>query len=229
MGLIVLPATISDIASAYDVYFAAFNGDLIFNILYPRGMDTELRKEHTANTLQWWHGVTVQHTFKCVDTDTGKVVGMAVWDVYWRARTDEERKRPTTAWLEGAEKERAEAFLESMWKMREKLLGGRRHVYCSFLAVHPDHQRRGIGKPLMDWGLDVGEKLRLPVYLESTLAGLPLYTKLGFEKLSQGAPLKAEVTRLASDVKAPLMVKMPSAARGLRFEEWVERGYPSLG
>ncbi|KLJ11962.1 hypothetical protein EMPG_12887 [Blastomyces silverae] len=226
MGLIVLPATISDITSVYDVYFAAFKDDLIIDILYPRGVDAELRKEHTAKTLQWWHGLTVTHTLKCVDTDTGKIVGMAVWDVYWRGKTDEERKKPTIPWLQGAEKERAEAFLGALWEMREKWLGGRRHVYCALLAVHPEHQKRGIGKLLMDWGLDIGEKLQLPVYLESTKAGVPLYTKLGFERLSQGALLKAEVTHFASDVKAPLMAKMPSAARGMMFEEWAQKGYP---
>ncbi|OAX80884.1 hypothetical protein ACJ72_04774 [Emergomyces africanus] len=229
MGLIVLPATISDIASVYDVYFAAFSGDLVLDILHPRGVDIELRKTHAANTLHWWHGAAVQHTFKCVETDTGKIVGMAVWDVYWRVGTDEERKKPTIPWLEGVEKERAESFLESLWKMREKWLGGRRHVYCAFLAVHPEHQRRGVGKLLMEWGLGVGEQLQLPVYLESTRAGMPLYTKLGFEKLSQGALLKSEVTHFASDVEAPLMAKMPSAAREMRFEEWAETGYPLLG
>ncbi|PGH13039.1 hypothetical protein AJ79_03876 [Helicocarpus griseus UAMH5409] len=228
MGLIVLPATISDITPAWDAYFAAFAGDVILDILYPHGVDAELRKAHTEGTLHWWHNVTVQHTFKCVDTDTGEIVGLAVWDVYWRERTEEERVKPTIPWLEGKERERAEGFLEPLWRSREKWLGPRKHVYCFVIAVHPSHQKRGIGQLLMDWGLETGEKLGVPVYLESTSAGLPLYTKLGFERLSEGALLKKEVTHFEKDVEAPLMVKMPKAAGGMEFEEWAEKGYPPL-
>lgn len=79
-------------------------------------------------------------------------------------------------------------------------------------------KKRGIGQLLIDWGLDVGEKLQVPVYLESTRAGLVFYTKLGFEKLSQGAVVKAEVTHVASDFELPVTVKMPSAARRMGFE-----------
>ncbi|KAK2788988.1 hypothetical protein FQN53_002804 [Emmonsiellopsis sp. PD_33] len=226
MGLIVLPVTIPDLTSVYDAYFAAFRGDVILDVLYPDGITDEFRKLHTPATLQWWHTVTMQHTLKCVDTETGEIVGMAVWEVFWRERTDEERKKPAIEWLQGKQRERADGFFERLWEKREKYLGSRRHVYCMFVAVHPAHQRRGVGKLLMEWGLGVGEKLQLPVYLESSSAGLPLYTKLGFERLSESAVLSPALTHKDSDVEIPLMVKMPAAAGGMTFEEWAAKGHP---
>lgn len=86
------------------------------------------------------------------------------------------------------------------------------------MAVHPDHQRRGIGKLLMQWGIDVAERMDVPVYLEATYEGQPLYKKCGFETLPEGVPLKAELTGLKDDVVAPLMAKMPKG--GVSFEEW---------
>lgn len=86
------------------------------------------------------------------------------------------------------------------------------------VAVHPSHQRRGVGKLLMEWGMDVAERMNVPVYLEATHEGVPLYEKCGFETLNEGILLKPEVTKLEKDVVAPLMVRMP---KGLRFEEWM--------
>lgn len=47
--------------------------------------------------------------------------------------------------------------------------------------VHPDHQGRGIGKKLLSWGLQEGVRLNLPVWLEASAAGKPLYEKSGFK------------------------------------------------
>ena len=108
MGFVVLPALIPDIPKVYDAYFAAFKGDLIADILFPGEVDDAFRQGHTVHTIEWWHKSTTQHTFKCLDTDSGDVVGMAIWDVYWRERgRGEEWKRPAVNWLQGREMERA--------------------------------------------------------------------------------------------------------------------------
>ena len=70
----------------------------------------------------------MQHMFKCVDTDTGEIVGMAIWDVWWRGRNGGERKEIEIPWLEGKERERAEGFLSGFWRKREENVGGKRHV-----------------------------------------------------------------------------------------------------
>ena len=128
MGLAVLPALIPDITKTYDAYFAAFKGEVILDILFPIGITDAFREGHTAHTRDYWGKSDVQYTLKCVDTATGEIVGMALWDVYLRERPESEWKNPGVTWLEGKEKERAEALLNPLWEKKEKLWGGRRHV-----------------------------------------------------------------------------------------------------
>lgn len=53
------------------------------------------------------------------------------------------------------------------------------------LATHPDYQGNGLGAALVRWGLEQAEKDGLPVYLEATPAGAPLYKRLGFEVVEE--------------------------------------------
>ncbi|KAF9885571.1 hypothetical protein FE257_012777 [Aspergillus nanangensis] len=230
MGFILLPATLADIRAIYDVWFASFKGQLILDLIYPdTNLDDEaFRKVHAEGTLEYWKGLTMEHTFKCVDTETGRIAGMATWQVYWRERTAEERIKPWIGWLEGAQRQRAEGFLGQLWEKREKWIGEKKHIYCHTVAVHPEYQGRGVGKHLVQWGLDTAEQLQVPIYLESTVEGVPLYERTGFQTLQEGVTFTPEVTQLKEDIQAPLMVKMPASAGGMTFEEWAEGGYKTL-
>lgn len=79
------------------------------------------------------------------------------------------------------------------------------HVF----AVHPQHQKRGAGKALVQFVIDMAETTGLPVYLESTQSSMGLYEKLGFQRLPQSVVHKAEVLGTATDCEVPLMVKHP--------------------
>lgn len=47
--------------------------------------------------------------------------------------------------------------------------------------VHPGCQGKGIGKKLMSWGFQEAARLGLPIWLEASPAGKPLYEKSGFK------------------------------------------------
>jgi hypothetical protein len=130
MSFVVVPATLPQIRDIYDVWFAAFKGQLILDLIYPGTdlNDEAFRKVHTEGTLEYWKGLSMEHTFQCIDTATGKIAGMATWQVYWRERTNEERQKPWIGWLEGDQRERAEGFLEQLWEKREKWIGSKQHV-----------------------------------------------------------------------------------------------------
>jgi ribosomal protein S18 acetylase RimI-like enzyme len=58
------------------------------------------------------------------------------------------------------------------------------HVFLWFLAVDPDHQRRGIGRALLH---QVFEDADAPVYLDTdNPANLPYYASFGFEEIGSG-------------------------------------------
>ncbi|KAF1812370.1 hypothetical protein P152DRAFT_33596 [Eremomyces bilateralis CBS 781.70] len=230
MGLVVLPALIPDIEKIYDVYFSAFGNDemgsIMVDVLFPSGVNAEFRKAHTAATLDWWHKNLVQYTVKCVDTDTGEIVGMGLGDLYLTERSEEERKNGGVPWLTGKERERAEAILDPLWAVKEKLLGGNRHMYCHVIGVTPEHQGRRGGVLLTEWGMELAERSGVPLYFESSPSTLAFYQKLGFETLSEKIVHKKELLGTENDIEVPLMVKMPSAAGGMTFEEWRAKGYP---
>lgn len=57
--------------------------------------------------------------------------------------------------------------------------------YLASLAVHPDHQRKGIASVLLKRGFEAADHDGLPLYLEAAPAGKPLYDSMGFRKVSE--------------------------------------------
>lgn len=55
----------------------------------------------------------------------------------------------------------------------------------SSLAVHPDHQRQGIGRKLVEWGLAQALQESVPVGLEASSKGTRLYEQLEFRTINQ--------------------------------------------
>jgi GNAT superfamily N-acetyltransferase len=112
---------------------------------------------------------------------------MALWDIYL---TPSQWRRSEISWLSGQERERADALIKPLWDAREKLWLDERYLYCHVLAVHPEYQRRGIGKLLMQFGIDVAQKTELPIYIESSREGIRLYEKMGCRRIKTPAILK---------------------------------------
>jgi hypothetical protein len=80
---------------------------------------------------------------------------------------------------------------------------------------------------LTQWGVDVGDRLGVPVYLEATDASIKLYQKLDFQLLPEGVMLEPGVIGEEA-VEAPVMVKMPTSASGLTFDHWVRDRDPGV-
>ena len=89
------------------------------------------------------------------------------------------------------------------------------HVF----AVHPRHQKRGAGRALVQFVVDMADTTGLPVYLEATRSSMRLYEKLGFERLPQSVVHKAEVLGTEADVEVPLMVKQPRCRSKAAFQD----------
>lgn len=60
------------------------------------------------------------------------------------------------------------------------------HLYLWFLAAHPDAQREGVGRALMERVLEEAGRAARPVYLETTrFENVPYYGSFGFRVAAQ--------------------------------------------
>lgn len=80
--------------------------------------------------------------------------------------------------------------------------------YLSTLAVHPASQRQGIGRRLVEWGLERAKWDGAPVGLEASAKGTRLYRSLGFKivnevPLVEGIDLTAMLWRPPSGGRIP--------------------------
>ena len=51
------------------------------------------------------------------------------------------------------------------------------------IVTSPDYRRRGAASLLLQWGIDRADELGVEIYIESSLAGKPLYEKFGLHTL----------------------------------------------
>ncbi|KAH7093242.1 acyl-CoA N-acyltransferase [Paraphoma chrysanthemicola] len=171
MGLVVLPAHVSDISEVYDVYFAAFRENAVTRALFPSASANDM-----TNSASDFRKVHTSH----VNSDSGEIVGMALWDIYLSPST---WTRPQLSWLEGDEKVRAETLITPLWNAREQYWYGERYIYCHVIAVHPSHQRKGVGQKLLNYGISIAQQTKLPIYIESSRDGIRLYEKMGCRRI----------------------------------------------
>lgn len=51
------------------------------------------------------------------------------------------------------------------------------------IVTSPDYRRRGAASLLLQWGIDSADERGVEIYLESSMAGRPLYEKFGLRTL----------------------------------------------
>lgn len=192
MPLELRPLEVSDLEAYDECMKQAFSGE-IFSLLYPNGYTDADRAHYIQGALKKWqkHPDKIKK-MKVIDTELpeddplGKIIGVSDWNFYPRERTEQEIEEENE---EGSEDgfppsqnvEFSQHFFGKLSDSKKKVLGVTPYVYLHILVTLPNHHRRGVGKMHLDWGIEEAGKLGLPVYLESSPMGRPLYERVGFE------------------------------------------------
>jgi predicted N-acetyltransferase YhbS len=94
--------------------------------------------------------------FKAIDTETGQVVGTAYWKVFKELPSGEEAE--SSLQTRGDDPERNDAaiadFRKGIEAARREIMAAEPCVLLGVLVVLPEHQKKGVGRLLMQWGLD---------------------------------------------------------------------------
>ncbi|CZS93550.1 hypothetical protein WAI453_001082 [Rhynchosporium graminicola] len=117
-------------------------------------------------------------------------VGYAVWSLEYGSQGMKKAPAPdmrceswnpatldTRAWAEVSDRLREE---------RKRVLHGQQTIWrLTSIQVAPEHQRKGIGSMLMQWGCDKADLNRWNSFVMASPAGVPLYHKFGFKETGQ--------------------------------------------
>ena len=112
--------------------------------------------------------------------------------------------------IEGMNEEIDRAFFRAAFYSEAEIVGEQPYMMLRILAVHPEHQRRGVGKLLLQQGLDRADRLGLPVYLDAGESGKPVYERYGFE-VKKVMPLDCTEYGGRSDGRHWCMLRPPKA------------------
>lgn len=81
-------------------------------------------------------------------------------------------------------------FLWWLFPQSASSLAGRQITYLTVTeldALHtmPEHERKGAGTALIEWGIRLADSEDLPIHLLATSHGIGLYSKFGFVEIGQ--------------------------------------------
>lgn len=207
MPLELAPLTEDDLHEYCRIKFAAFGTGPLGRILTPTLTPERYEKAYQAD-LKSFHKPT-SHYLKVTDTETGKIIAGAKWQIFPDGRTLEEVQKDVIPFepMPDSNVEGEKFFLAYLNDNRYEYMNTKAIVckYCvdscrfwlhfadpnfqltvlNILVTDPDHHRRGAGAIHMKWGMEQADKLGLPSYLEASEAGKPLYERFGFETVKE--------------------------------------------
>ncbi|MCJ1434230.1 hypothetical protein MMC27_003597 [Xylographa pallens] len=183
MPLVLQPIVEADMEHAIEIQDRAFSTELWDQIMFPNGMSAAVKTvmvERARKDFQDPRTVFM----KVVDTErNNEMISFARWSIYKQERPESDWNKPreTRDWGPDANNEALNEFMGAMDGKRKKLMAGEPHCLLGLLDTHPDHQRRGAGSMLVQWGTNVADEAGLRCYLEATQAGRHLYLQKGFK------------------------------------------------
>ena len=172
-----------DIPRLAQIHVIACQPDNAFSLYFSTAEEFERR---VVDMLEGQVGDPSWKHIKAMDKETNTPVAWASWET---PTDDKIRARDATnSSISGKGKGEfdfpqglPQYVQEDTDKWLAKWTHKRRHVLCKALFTDPVFQRRGIGNALVAYGNELADRAGLPIFLQGSPYGFPIYAKHGFE------------------------------------------------
>ncbi|KAK2743764.1 hypothetical protein FQN57_004701 [Myotisia sp. PD_48] len=108
-------------------------------------------------------------------------------------------------WLDDPEERQvAVAMLHDVLDRGQRFIKGP-HIQLFILFVEPEHQKKGIGSMLLQWGIDLANHMMLPLWVEASTAARSLYMSHGFKE-----QVKSKIVMGTWDIEYSILKRDPN-------------------
>jgi len=175
-----LPAERSDIPRLAEINVTACLPDIAFSLYFPTPQELE---KAVTDALEVQFGDPTWLHIKAIDKATGAIGGWASWNILTNEQIQERDEQIANG------SDFAPGLSGHVARETDKLLGKHNwkqsYIRCKALFTDPSFQKQVIGKALVDYGNGVADRQHLPIFLQATPFGFPLYVKGGFEMVDE--------------------------------------------
>ena len=184
MELKVRSATPDDVEALCQTFFSSFGNETIATRCFPSTAASSWHfwRKNMADDLQalGTHFIVVDD----VSTVPPTMAAFGQWR-FMASGADIQQPPSKSEWPEDGDQELAALFFDDMWRKHKDIMGDRPHWYLELLSTRNEYQRKGIGRILLQWGIDKADADGLECYLGSTPQGKGLYEKFGFKEVKE--------------------------------------------
>ncbi|EAQ86282.1 hypothetical protein CHGG_07535 [Chaetomium globosum CBS 148.51] len=199
------PATPADITPCAAIAYAAFRPSALIRHMAPISDEVELGF-WTAIVGAVFQDATNNNTHLVIaeDAASGEVLGFAKWVFVGEGDALPGIAGSAVSGLGGGggeevggegggdvlgelvrDKELAKVYFGAQAKQHERFMGGRAHWYLELISTKPDIKGMGIGRKLVQWGVEKVDGDGVEAYLEASPQGRGLFERFGFEVLEK--------------------------------------------
>ena len=186
MAIQVLEAEDADMSRIFEICSLAFGDNEPFWIASWPNHSTDVGRKTGAERMIKIKNSDPNTTYlKAVDAASGKVAGMAKWNVFNNTMgvdPSQIQGGDGDYWDDEDEKEYAKQVGPIFLTERNAAIArsGGNVVSLDILAVDPEYQRKGVGAALVAWGTEKADEMGVEAVVESSAFGKGLYEKNGF-------------------------------------------------
>lgn len=192
------PLQEQDLDTFTTIYWDAFNpleADMILPMIYPLGLQPDLRQRLHSRLLKSLGEDPTGSCFCARDSSTGNILGVSWWaHVADAAQTEEEldtryaeakARRSGGVEVEGMNQALEDNFFRAAFYSEAHTMGTEPYMTLKLLAVRPECARKGVGSVLLRHGLERVDQLNLPAFIHAGVQAKALYERYGFNVVSE--------------------------------------------